>query len=94
MIRLYYYPSYVSLLPHIVLEEIGLKYELVFVDRYANAHKRPEYLKLNPNGLIPVLCEGDLVLYEARAMEVLTPGLASWLEGGRHRTGDPPSTPD
>jgi glutathione S-transferase len=70
MIRLYYYPCYVSLLPHIVLEEIGLKYELVFVDRYANAHKRPEYLKLNPNGLIPVLCEGDLVLYEAAAISL------------------------
>ena len=41
-----------------------------------------------------LLTKEDLVLYEARVREVLTPGLASWLEGGRHRTGDPPSTPD
>ena len=68
MRRLYYYPSYISLFPHIVLEEIGLEYELVFVDRYANAHKRREYLELNPNGLIPVLWDGDLVLYEAAAI--------------------------
>jgi glutathione S-transferase len=28
----------------------------------------PEYLKLNPNGLIPVLVDGDLVLYETAAI--------------------------
>jgi aryl sulfotransferase len=41
-----------------------------------------------------VLTEDDVVLYEARVRELLTPGLASWLEGGRRRTGDPPLTPD
>ena len=70
MVRLYYYPSYISLFPHILLEEMGLEYELVFVDRYANAHKRPEYLELNPNGLIPVLRDGDLVIYEAAAISL------------------------
>jgi glutathione S-transferase len=28
----------------------------------------PEYLKLNPNGLIPTLVDGDLVLYETAAI--------------------------
>ena len=32
------------------------------------AHKQPEYLKLNPNGQIPVLVDGDLVLYETAAI--------------------------
>lgn len=68
MIALYYYPSYISLAPHIVLEELGVPYQLNFVDRYANAHKRDAYLKLNPNGLLPVLVDGDLVLYEASAV--------------------------
>jgi glutathione S-transferase len=68
MLRLYYYPSYVSLFPHILLEEIGVEYELSFVDRFADAHKRPDYLRLNPNGLIPALIDRDLVLYEARAI--------------------------
>jgi hypothetical protein len=53
MLELYYYPSYVSHLPHILLHEIGVEHKLIFVDRYANAHKREAYLKLNPNGLIP-----------------------------------------
>ncbi len=68
MIQLYYYPSNASLAPHIALEEIGAPYELVLVDREVQAHKRPEYLKLNPAGLIPVLIDGDLVLSEAAAI--------------------------
>lgn len=41
---------------------------MVLVDRTVAAHKSPDYLKLNPNGLIPVLVEGDLVLYETAAI--------------------------
>jgi glutathione S-transferase len=68
MIRLYYYPSNASLAPHVLLEEIAAPFELVLVDRTVEAHKSPEYLKLNPNGLIPVLVDGELVLYEAAAI--------------------------
>lgn len=68
MIRLFYYPSYISLAPHILLEELGAPYELVFVDRYADAHKRADYLALNPNGLIPVIVDGPLVVFEAGAI--------------------------
>ncbi len=56
------------MVPHIVLEEIGKPYQRVLVDRMHNAHKAPDYLKLNPNGLIPVLVDGDLVLYETAAI--------------------------
>ena len=37
-------------------------------DVYKRQHKSREYLKLNPNGLIPVLVDGDLVLYETAAI--------------------------
>lgn len=67
-IRLHYYPSNASMAPHMLLEELGLRYELVLVDRTVGAHKSPEYLKLNPNGLIPVLEDGGLVLYETAAI--------------------------
>jgi glutathione S-transferase len=51
-----------------VLEEIGAPFELQLVDRKNNAHKSAEYLALNPNGTIPVLVDGDIVLYEAAAI--------------------------
>jgi len=68
MIQLHYYPSNASIAPHILLEEMGVPFELKLVDRAHNAHKSPEYLALNPNGLIPVLIDGDLVLYETAAI--------------------------
>ena len=68
MIQLHYHPGNASLAPHMLLEEIGAPFELVFVDRANAAHRSPEYLKLNPNGQIPVLVEGDFVLYEAAAI--------------------------
>ena len=68
MMQLHYFPGNASMTPHMVLQEIGAPFELRLVDRAANAHKSPEYLKLNPNGLIPVLVDGDLVLYETAAI--------------------------
>ena len=68
MLQLHYYPGTAAMTPHILLEEIGAPFELVLVDRMADAHKAPAYLKLNPNGLIPVLVDGDLVLYETAAI--------------------------
>ena len=56
------------MVPHIVLEEIGAPYERVPVDRPGGAHKQRAYLQLNPNGLIPVLEEGGLVIYETAAI--------------------------
>ncbi len=72
MYQLYYYPGNASITPHMLLEELGVPYELKFVDRTKNEHKTPEYLALHPSGLIPVLIEGDgpdrLVLHETVAV--------------------------
>ncbi len=68
MIQLHYFPGNASMTPHILLEELGLPFALKYVDRTAQAHKAPGYLRLNPNGLIPVMIEDDLVLYETAAI--------------------------
>jgi glutathione S-transferase len=68
MRQLHYFPGNASLAPHILLEEIGAPFELVLVDRTNDAHKSPQYLLLNPNGLIPVFADGPLVLYESAAI--------------------------
>jgi len=68
MLQLHYYPSNASMAPHILLRELGAVFELVRVDRGNGEHKSPAYLKLNPNGLIPVLQDGELVLYETAAI--------------------------
>ena len=65
---LYYYPGNASLLPHMALREAGVPFELLLVDRSRDAQSSPEYLRLNPNGRIPVLVHGDLVLFETAAI--------------------------
>jgi len=68
MCELHYFPGNASFTPHVLLGEIGAPFELRLVDRAANAHKAPEYLKLNPAGRIPTLVAGDLVLFESAAI--------------------------
>jgi len=68
MPTLYYYPGNASMAPHMVLEEIGAPFELRLVDREKNAHKACDYLRLNPNGVIPAFVDGDLVLFESAAV--------------------------
>lgn len=68
MIELHHYPSTASMVPHILLEELGCRFKLVLVDRMREQQKSPDFLRLNPNGLIPVLVDGDLVLFETAAI--------------------------
>jgi glutathione S-transferase len=68
MMQLHYYPSTASMIPHLLLEELGVPFDRVLVDRANDAHKAPAYLRLNPNGLLPALTDGDLVLYETAAI--------------------------
>jgi glutathione S-transferase len=68
MVTLHYHPGNASFAPHVLLHELGMPFDLQLVDRANNAQRSPAYLKLNPNGLIPVLVDDDLVLYETAAI--------------------------
>ena len=50
----------------VVLEEKKLPYETIPVDLRKKEQKKPEFLKLNPNGKVPVIIDGETVLYESR----------------------------
>jgi len=51
-----------------MLEELGVQYDLRFVDLLAGAHKAPELLALNPMGKLPILTDGDQVVTEVAAI--------------------------
>jgi glutathione S-transferase len=55
MYTLYYSPGAASLVVHLTLLELGVPFELVKVDIEQRAHKQPDYLKLNPNGVLPTM---------------------------------------
>lgn len=70
MYKLYYYPRNASWVPHVVLEELGLPFELQLVDRSSLEQKSDEYLKLNPTGRIPTLIAGENVIFESAAISL------------------------
>lgn len=51
-----------------MLEEVGVEYELRWVDIMAGEQKSPEILAKNPMGKLPVLTDGDVVVTESAAI--------------------------
>jgi len=54
-----------------VLEELGLEYEIKFLDFNKGEHKAPEFTKYNPNGRVPCIIDhanNDFVLWESIAI--------------------------
>ena len=54
----------------LLLSFFGLEYEWIPVDLLKGAHKKPEFLALNPFGQVPVLMDGEVVLGDAQAILV------------------------
>ncbi|KAK7300194.1 hypothetical protein RJT34_11031 [Clitoria ternatea] len=52
----------------VCLVEKEIEFEVVPVDVFKGQHKDPEYLKLQPFGVVPVIKDGDFTLYESRAI--------------------------
>ena len=55
MLTLYYGPGACSMASHIVLEESGEKYNPKRMDLAKGEQRTPEYLKMNPQGRVPLL---------------------------------------
>jgi glutathione S-transferase len=68
MMQLYEFPPTRSIRARWTLQELDVPFESILVDLRAKAHQRPEFLKVNPAGKIPVLVDGDLVLNESVAI--------------------------
>ncbi|KAG0623077.1 hypothetical protein M758_3G147600 [Ceratodon purpureus] len=52
----------------LVLHEKDVEFELVKISILEGEHKTPEYLALQPFGLVPLLQDGDLKIFESRAI--------------------------
>ncbi len=53
-----------------MLEELGVPYEHVPQTYQGGATRTPEFLRLNPNGHIPVLEDGAIVVWESMAINL------------------------
>lgn len=84
---LYYAPGSASFLVHWLMIEFAIPYELRLVDFDSNAQKSPEYLALNPNGVVPTLVVDGKAYHEA-------PALALWLAERHPQAGLAPALDD
>ncbi|MBN3809699.1 glutathione S-transferase family protein [Paraburkholderia sp. Ac-20347] len=50
------------------LKEVDADFEFISVNLLEGEHKRPDYLRLNPAGKVPVLVDGDRVIPESAAI--------------------------
>ena len=67
--RLYYHPrSSNSRRVLLTAHHLGLNLELAMVDLSRGEHKTPEFLRLNPNGKIPILVDRAFQLWESHAI--------------------------
>ena len=85
--QLYYAPGSASFMVHWLLIELDLPYELRLVDFASRAQKTPEYLALNPNGVVPTLVVDGKPQHEAAA-------LALWLAETHPQAGFAPPVAD
>ncbi|MFA9218466.1 MAG: glutathione S-transferase family protein [Sphingomonadaceae bacterium] len=52
------------------LYHLDIEFEFELVDLFKGDQRTPKFLALNPNGMIPVLVDGDAVIYEASAINL------------------------
>jgi glutathione S-transferase len=67
--KLYHHPFSPNARKAVMLTKLlDVPVELVFVDLQKGEQRMPEHLARNPNGAVPVLVDGDLVLPESHAI--------------------------
>ena len=67
--KLYYFPPSDNARKGVfVAKLLGLDLELENVDFQNAQHKSPEFLRMNPNGKVPVLVDGETTIWESNAI--------------------------
>lgn len=67
-IRFYSWPMSSGSRVHWALEELGIPYDYVQLDRAKNEHRQPEFLAINPNGKVPALVDDGITYFESIAI--------------------------
>jgi glutathione S-transferase len=67
-IKLYSWPLSSGTRISWALEELGLPYEYVALDRKKEEHRAPEFLAINPHGKVPALVDGSQNFFESGAI--------------------------
>lgn len=64
----YYSPMSTATITHVVLEELGVPCEKIKLDLKKGETHTPEYLRLNPNGKVPLVVHDGVPIWESAAI--------------------------
>lgn len=67
-ITFYYAPMSTATLSDLVIEELGIPCKRVKLDIQKGETKEPDFLKLNPNGKVPLIVHNDVPIFESAAI--------------------------
>jgi glutathione S-transferase len=89
-ITFYYAPMSTASITELVIEELGIPVEKVKLDLRAGDNKKPEYLKLDPNGRVPCIVHDGTPIWESAAITIYLGELFGtakklWPEAGPRR---------
>ena len=68
MLKFYYNAAPNPMKVALLLEELGLPYEAVPVDTRKGEQHSAEFLKINPNGKVPVIVDGDVRVFDSNGI--------------------------
>jgi GSH-dependent disulfide-bond oxidoreductase len=68
MITFYYHPSPNPVKVALMLEETGLPYVVHKVDTFKGEQHTPAFRAINPNAKVPVIVDGDSVVFDSNAI--------------------------
>lgn len=68
MLKFYYNAAPNPMKVALLLEELGLPYEPVPIDTRKGEQFSAEYLKVNPNGKVPAIVDGDVRVFDSNAI--------------------------
>ena len=66
--KLYWFWSFNPQKVRLALHELGVAHDLVAVDLFRGQQRHPDFARLNPNNKVPVLEDGETVLWESNAI--------------------------
>ena len=69
MVKLYGVPGSRAMRSLWMLEELGVPYENIKT-QFGTDSRQPEFLKINPNGRVPAMQDGDVTLWESLAINL------------------------
>jgi GST-like protein len=68
MLQFFFHPTPNPMKAALMLEELGIPFEISAVDTFKGEQHQPAYLKINPNGKVPAIVDNGVAVFDSHAI--------------------------